>query len=95
MTVTNYFLGTFPNITATVLPTSESGTSKFDIYTVCFSGHFRQLKRLLLIDMVILFTVNMNQETSTAKYAAIFVPVAALLIIIVVGGIVFCIKHKR
>ncbi|XP_035528122.1 uncharacterized protein LOC118335793 [Morone saxatilis] len=43
-------------------------------------------------------TIEMTKMTSTPStqmYTAIFVPVAALLIIIFVGGIIFCIKHKR
>ncbi|XP_076594061.1 uncharacterized protein LOC143325061 [Chaetodon auriga] len=40
------------------------------------------------------FTVGMT-ETTSIPYAAIFVPLAALLIIVFVAGIVFCIKHRR
>ncbi|XP_051261585.1 uncharacterized protein LOC127366566 isoform X2 [Dicentrarchus labrax] len=43
-------------------------------------------------------TIEMTKMTSTPStqmYTTIFVPVAALLIIIFVGGIIFCIKHKR
>lgn len=42
----------------------------------------------------ILFTVGMTEKTSV-PYMAIFVPLAALLIIVFVAGIVFCIKHRR